>query len=225
MIKDKPLNFVLIGRSGSGKGTQAKFLMEHFGNLAYISTGDLLRNLAEIDTAVGQRIQKVLAAGGLPSDDLAITLWMYEISYRVKENEGILADGFPRRLDEAIALDKFLNFLEREGNTFYLLIDVSREEAFNRLLKRRICKNCGKVIPWVGEYKNLVVCDKCGSELMNRPDDTSEAINNRMDYYDNTVTEVVKYYENRDNFIRINGEQSIEDVFEDILKALGPKLQ
>lgn len=216
----KPLNLSLIGRSGSGKGTQAELLREHFGNLFYISTGDLFRDLSKADTDSGKRVKKILQEGRLPYDDLATTLWMYEIAYKVRENQGIMADGFPRRLNEAKNFDQFLEFLERKENTFYILIDISREEAFDRLSKRRICKNCGQLIPWVGEFKNLKVCDKCGGELLNRPDDTSEAINNRLDYYDERVVEVVKYYEDQGKLIKINGEQPIEKVFNDILKAI-----
>lgn len=216
----KPLNFVLIGRSGSGKGTQAKLLMEHFGNFYYISTGDLFRGLAKADTDVGDHIRKLLKTGGLPSDDLATMLWMHEIAYNVKKDQGIMADGFPRRLPEAKNLDRFLEFLDRKDATFYLLIDISREEAFNRLTKRRICKKCGKLIPWVGEFKKLKVCDACSGELVTRPDDAEEAINNRLDYYEENVVPVVKYYEQQGKLIKINGEQPIEKVFEDILKAI-----
>jgi adenylate kinase len=216
----KPYNFILIGKSGSGKGTQAKLLMEKFGNLYYISTGDLLRSLIKTGSDMGKRIKKILDSGGLPSDDIATTLWMYEISFNVKEDQGILADGFPRRLPEAKNLDKFLEFLERKDFTFYILVDISREEAFNRLAKRRQCKKCGRLIPWIGEFKKLEVCDKCGGELVTRPDDVPEAINNRLDYYEENVVPVVEYYEKKGKLTKINGDQPIESVFQDILKAI-----
>lgn len=216
----KTLNFTLIGRSGSGKGTQAKLLMKHFGNLYYVYTGDLFRDLAKADTDTGKRIKKIIEKGGLPFDELATTLWMHKIAYNIKENQGIIFDGSPRRLDEAKSLDEFMEFLERKENTFNILIDISRKEAFNRLSKRRICKKCERLIPWVGEFKKLKVCDKCGGELVTRPDDTSEAINNRLDFYDKRVVEVIDYYGKQNRLIRINGEQSIEDVFQDILRAI-----
>jgi adenylate kinase len=196
--------------------------MEHFGkeNFFYVATGDLFRNLAQYDTDVGKRIKKVLAEGGLPFDDLATTLWMHEIAFNMKENQGLMADGFPRRLDEGKALDEFLEFLERKENTFYLLIDISRQEAFDRLTKRRICKNCGELIPWVGEFKKLEKCHKCGGELINRPDDRQEAIENRMNYYEEKVVPAIKYYEEKGILIKINGDQPIENVFKDILKAI-----
>lgn len=220
MTPSNPKNFTIIGRSGCGKGTQAKLLIEHFGNLFYISTGDLFRNLAKAETDTSIRVKKILSEGGLPFDDLATMLWMHEVAFNVKPQQGVLFDGAPRRLEEAKNLDNFFEFLERKENTFNILIDISREEAFNRLSKRRICKKCGKLIPWVGKFKDLEKCDDCGGELMARFDDTEEAINNRLDFYDQRVSEVVEYFKSQNRLIIINGEQSIESVFEDILKAL-----
>ena len=219
-MNEKPLNFVLIGRSGSGKGTQAELLKERFPNLVHIITGDLFRKLGSMDTDTSHTIKKILEAGGLPLDDIATTLWMHEIAFNVKKDQGILADGFPRRLAEAKNLDRFLKFLDRKNNTFYLLIDISRQEAFDRLTKRRICNKCGKLIPWVGKFRKLKVCDRCGGELITRLDDNIKAIKNRLDYFDKNVLPVVKYYEKQKKLIKINGEQSIEDVFKDILKIL-----
>jgi adenylate kinase len=216
----KPLNFILIGRSGSGKGTQADFLIKHFGNLRYFSTGDMFRNLAKSDSVVSTKIREIISKGGLPPDSLATMLWMHEISFKVKAGEGILADGFPRRLPEAKKLDEFLKFLGRANSTFYFLIDISREDSFNRLTKRRQCRKCGRLIPWVGEFKKLETCDKCGGELITRPDDFPEAINNRLDFYEENVIQVIEYYEGKGKLIKINGDQSLEDVFKDILKAL-----
>ena len=219
----KPFNFTLIGRSGCGKGTQAKLLMKHFGNLYHIAAGDLFRDLARTESDTGKRIRKILEEGGLPLEDLAISLWMHELAYKIREDQGFILDGVPRRVEEAKALDRFLEFLERKETTFNILLDISREEAFNRLSKRRICKKCGRLIPWIGEFKKLKVCDKCSGPLVTRPDDTPEAINNRLDFYDNTVIKVVKYYEEQNRLIKINGEQPIEDVFKDILEALKQK--
>lgn len=216
----KPYNFVLMGRSGCGKGTQAKLLMEKYKNLYYISTGDLFRNLAKADTDVGAKIRKITEAGGLPFDDLATTLWMHEISYNVKEDQGIIADGMPRRLSEAENFDRFMDFLERSKNVFYLLIDISRQEAYDRLTKRRICKKCGKLIPWIGEFKKLEKCDECGGELFSRPDDNPQAIDNRLNYYEDKVVQVLDYYKKDNRLITINGDQPIDDVFNDILKAI-----
>ncbi len=190
MTDKKLLNFVFIGRSGCGKGTQAKLVMEHFPNLVYISTGDLMRDLAKQKTDVGQRIKEILDKGGLPFDDIATSLWMREISYKVRSDQGIIADGFPRRLNEAQNLDNFLDWLGRKENTKVLLVDVSREEAFKRLEKRA------------------------------RGDDTEEQINNRLDYYEERVVPAINYYKEQGRLIKINGELSVEGVFKDILEKI-----
>ena len=217
----KPINFILLGRSGSGKGTQAQFLKEHFKNLYYISSGNLFRGLMKTETQTAKKIKEIVDNGNLPGDEIATMLWMHHISFNVRENQGILTDGFPRRVQEAKNLDNFLDFLNRKEKTFVLLIDISRQEAFDRLTKRRICKECGQLIPWVGELRNIKVCNKCGGELISRVDDTPNAINNRMDYYEENVVPVVEYYEKLGRLIKIDGEQSIKDVFKSILKALG----
>lgn len=190
MSETKPLNFFLIGRSGCGKGTQAKLLMEKFSNLAYISTGDFMRELASKDTDAGMRIKAILDKGGLPFDDIATTLWMREIAYRVKVDQGIMGDGFPRRLNEAQNLDRFLNWLERKESRRILLVDIGRAEAFKRLKAR------------------------------GRGDDSDTEINNRLDFYEERVVPVIDHYREQKCLIEINGEQSVAKVFEEILAKI-----
>jgi adenylate kinase len=213
-------SFALIGRSGCGKGTQANLLKNHFGNLFRISTGDMLRNLAKLDTSAGKSAKKILESGGLIPDFMIIGLWMRELCLNLKDDQGILFDGALRRLIEAEQADAFLDFVGKKDKFFPILLDISREEAFDRLTKRRLCKNCGKIIPWVGEYKNMEKCDSCGGELENRKDDKPESINNRLDFFDTEVMQVINYYKKNNRLITVNGEQSIENVFKDILQAI-----
>lgn len=188
--KKKILNFILIGPPGSGKGTQAKLLLKRFKNYYYISTGKLFRRLAETKTDVGERIKKVVESGGLPFDDLATTLWMYEIAFNVKKNQGIVADGFPRRLQEAKDLDDFLQFLDRKKNTYFFLIDISEKEALKRLPKR------------------------------GRADDETKDIKKRFRLYGKRTIPAINYFKKQGFLIKINGEQPIEKVFKDILKVI-----
>ena len=191
MEKTKPLNFVFIGRSGSGKGTQAKLLLDHFPDMIYVSTGDLMRDLAKYDTDAGKRIKELLDEGGLAFDDMATSLWMYTISHTVKSDQGIIGDGFPRRLIEAQNLDRFLDWLERKEQTRVLLIDISREEALKRL------------------------------KLRGREDDVEdEDIKNRLDYFEEKVVPVIEYYQDQNRLIQINGEQTREEVFQEILQKI-----
>ena len=223
MTNKKNYNFVLIGRSGCGKGTQAKLLQEKFGNFYYLSSGALFRDLSQQDTVAGNKMKKEMKAGTLPFDTLAVALWMRDIAYNLKEDQGLMLDGAPRRLNEAIKLDAFIKWLGREKETFIILLDISRQEAFNRLTKRRTCKSCGRLIPWVGEFKNLKACDLCQGELETRLDDTPEAINNRLDYFEERVVAVIDYFEKKGSLIKVNGDQPIDDVFKDILRAIGEK--
>ena len=137
----KPLSFALIGRSGCGKGTQADLLMKHFGNLLYISTGDLLRNLAKLDTSAGKAAKEIMTKGELIPDFMIIGLWMRELNINLKDDQGVLFDGAFRRLIEAEQADEYFSLLGRKDNFFPILIDISKEEAFDRLTKRRICKS------------------------------------------------------------------------------------
>lgn len=221
----KTFNFILLGRSGSGKGTQAKLLMDKYSYLYFLSTGDLFRDLLKQKTDVGMKVKKMVEAGELPMSEIAVTLWMYDIFYKVRQDQGIVFEGSPRRLEEAKDLDKLFDFLERKDNTFCILVDISKQEAFNRLTKRRVCKKCSTVIPYYvkGNFKELKKCHECGGELVVRKDDNEESIENRMEYFEQSVVPVIKYYEKQGRLIRINGEQSIQDVFKDILKAIDDK--
>ncbi len=145
---------------------------------------------------------------------------MREICNNLKDDQGILLDGAPRRVIEAQAMDEFMDFLGRKDSFFPILLDISREEAFNRLTRRRICKNCGKLIPWVGDFKKMEKCDACGGELFSRADDSPQTINNRLDYYEEKVVEVINYYKEKDKLITINGNQPIEKVFQVLLAAI-----
>ena len=190
MNKSKPVNLILFGRSGSGKGTQAELLAKHFNNVLHVSTGDLMRDLAAHDTDAGTKIKEVLDSGGLPFDYMATTLWMHEISYKLKKNESLVCDGMPRRLNEAENLYDFLSWLERIENTKALIIEISREEAIKRLGKR------------------------------GRGDDDKDAINKRLDWYEDRVVPAINFFKDKGLIININGEQSIEDVFKEILEKI-----
>ncbi|MFH1129197.1 MAG: nucleoside monophosphate kinase [Patescibacteria group bacterium] len=217
-FKKKIYNFILLGPQGCGKGTQARLLLNKFKNLSYISSGDLFRKLSNQDSDAGKRVKKVVNSGGLPIDDIAITLWMHEILFNVKVRQGILLDGAPRRVSESKDLNELFDFLERKKNTIVFIIDISEEESIGRLTKRRMCKKCGQIIPWVGKYKELKRCDKCGGGLIKRIDDDIDGIKMRLKLYKEQTVPAINYLkEKKFKVTIINGEQSIENVFKDIL--------
>lgn len=179
-----------MGPPGSGKGTQAKRLLKRFKGYHYISTGQLFRKLIKENTDAGQRVKEIVESGGLPYDDLATTLWMYNIAFNVKRNQGIVADGFPRRLQEAKDLDNFLTFLQRKKNTIIFLLEISEEEALKRLPKR------------------------------GRADDEKRDIKRRFNVYRKKTIPALNYFQKQGPLIKINGEQPRPKVFQDILKAI-----
>jgi len=219
----EPKVYTLLGRAGCGKGTQAKLLVEKFG-LIYIGSGELLRQRVKQNDFTGQKTDLTMKAGDLAPTCLIFMLWinrLEEIKKAADANfKGLIFDGSPRKLIEAQLLEESLAWYGWDRNFKALLIDISRLEAFDRLTKRRQCAKCGQLIPYVGVYKNLDVCDKCGGELVIRQDDTPEAINQRLDLFDQEVLPVIEFYEKKGLLIKINGEQSIEDVRKEILEKI-----
>ena len=213
--------YALLGRAGCGKGTQAKLLMEHFG-LFYIGSGELLRGIAKVGSFSGQKADRIMKVGDLVPTSLIFMLWINRLEELKKKPDfsGIVFDGCPRKLAEAQLLQEALNWYEWDKNFKVILIDISRGESSKRLAKRRQCAKCGQLIPYVGAYKDFIVCDRCGGELVARPDDTPEAINQRLDLFDQEVMPVVEYFEKQGRLVRVNGEQSIEDVQKEILAKI-----
>lgn len=219
----EPKIYTLLGRAGCGKGTQAKLLMEHFG-LFYIGSGELLRSRAKQEDFTGHKTNAIMKTGELVPTSLIFMLWINQLEEIKKERrddlKGIIFDGSPRKLIEMQLLEESLKWYEWDKNFKAILVDISREEAFNRLTRRRQCAKCGQLIPYVGSYKDLVVCDKCGGELVVRVDDKPEAINQRLDLFDREVVPVIDYYEKKGLLVRINGEQPIADVQKEILAKI-----
>ncbi len=195
----KPINIILIGPPGSGKGTQAKLLLKKFKKLYYVYPGEIFRKLFSLNTDAGNRIKKIGEKGGLQSEDFAITLWMHEISFNVKENQGFLLDGSPRKTRESESLYDFLKFLDRIKTTKLFFINISKKESYNRL-SNRIDAKTGKAIK--------------------RADDSKKRIDLRWKLYEQDTVPAINLIRKHIKFIKINGEQSIENVFKDIVKAI-----
>ncbi|MBU2220078.1 nucleoside monophosphate kinase, partial [Patescibacteria group bacterium] len=155
---------------------------------------------------------------------LLFILWINRLEEIKKQKdddfEGIIFDGSPRKLIEMHLLEEALSWYEWDKNFKAILVDISREEAFNRLTKRRQCAKCGHSIPYMDEYKNLTSCDKCGGELFVRQDDKPEAINQRLGLFEQEVRPVVEFYEKKGLLVKVNGEQAIEKVQKEILEKI-----
>ncbi len=213
---------ILLGRQGSGKGTQAKLLANEFG-LEYIGSGDLLRGFFEGTTFSAKKTKEVMKRGDYVPTPLIFRLWMDKLEFLKNRGgtlAGIVLDGSPRKMLEAKLLDQALTWYEWEKEIQVILIEISRETAFDRLTKRRICEKCGKIIPWVGTFKDLKSCDACGGKLITRADDTPEGINSRLDLFESETVPVIEYYKKAGKVSALNGEQSIENVYRDVKAAI-----
>jgi adenylate kinase len=220
--KKSPKIIIVIGPQGSGKGTQAKLLQKKFG-LEYLGSGDAVRKRQKVKDFTGRKLLDISwRKGELIPSFLISQLWAGKLEDLKKRSHfnGIILDGWTRILVEAQMLDEALEWYEWDKNVKVLLINISRKESFNRLTKRRQCKKCGRLIPWIGEFKNLKKCDKCGGELFVRRDDSMAAIKMRLEEYKKETIPAINYYKKQKKLIEINGEQSIENVFKEILRKI-----
>lgn len=219
--KKNPLIIAILGKAGSGKGTQAKLLCNKF-DLEYFGSGDALRKRRKTKDFTGKKLWEVMDRGALVPSFVITKIWLdeFEKFKKKKKFKGLLSDGSPRKLLEAKYFNDALEWYDWNKQVKVFLIDISRKEAFKRLTKRRQCKNCKRLIPWLGEFKKLKNCDKCGGQLIVRSDDKEAAIKKRLQEYKDEVVPVLNYFKKQKRLIKINGEQSIENVFRDVLKAL-----
>jgi len=213
------LRTILLGPPGAGKGTQAVKIVEKY-NVPHISTGDIFRENIKNGTELGKKAQEYMNKGELVPDDLVIDL----ATSRLLEPDcanGFLLDGFPRTVYQAEKLDEFLAAHDSKIDVV-LDIAVEKEELITRLTGRRVCKTCGASFHVVSvPPKQEGICDFCGGELIQRADDNLETVTNRIEVYEAQTMPLVDYYENAGNIAHINGAASLEDVFGDIVKAIG----
>jgi len=218
--KANPLIVIILGKAGSGKGTQAKLLVKRFG-LEYFGSGDALRKRRIIKDFTGKKLIKVMGKGKLVPTFIISKLWINELEkFKQKKINGFVSDGSPRMMIEAELFDEALDWYEWQKSKKVILIDISQKESLKRLIKRRICKDCKRLIPWLGKFREIKKCDKCGGSLITRTDDKPAAIKKRLEEFKKEVIPVLNYYKKQEKLIKINGEQSIEKVFEDILRVL-----
>ena len=210
------MNLVLLGPPGSGKGTQAERIAEEF-NLKVFSTGNILRQLAKEETLLGRKIKEILRRGELVPEEI-----MAEIlaDFLAKEKrEGILFDGYPRNLEQAKILTLHLEKLG--GVSLAIYLKVRLQVVVKRLGSRRICPNCGAVYNLETKPpKRENVCDSCGSRLVQREDEKPAAIRKRLAVFERETLPVLEFFKKEGNLVTIDGEVSIEAVYQEIKEEI-----
>ena len=215
---------IIFGPPGSGKGTQASLLRKKFG-YEYIGSGDLLRTRTKRKDYTGEKIKEVIDSGRRVPTPIIFKIWMDKLeSFKNKKNlRGFVIDGSPRTVSEAEMLEQALEWYGWNRNKKVISIDIPLKEIINRLTKRKMCKKCGRIIPYFGEFIKLKKCDECGGNLVKRADDNLKGVRERLAWFKTDVLPIVAYYRKKKMIIAINGKQSIENVAKDILKALNKK--
>lgn len=212
------MDIILFGIQGSGKGTQGKILKERY-DMVYFETGAQLRRLSNEDSELGKKVNEIISAGHLVPNEIVMEI-VEDFIKNVPEGKSVIWDGVPRKMVQAETLDALL---DREGREYKaVILDLTEEEALNRLTKRRVCSGCKEVYPVM---YNKDECEKCGGELTIRHDDNPESIKNRLHAYATETKPVIDMYEEEEKLIRVNGEQSIEDVTEELSEKLDPILK
>ena len=203
------MNILMIGASGSGKGTQAKILVEKYG-FCHLSMGDVLKEQVKLQTEEGKLIDSYQKNGNLVPLEITVRALMNKINGTQNTN-GYLLDGFPRTLEQVKALTLKVD----------LVLDFQNDlkKLHDRLVNRRVCSVCNTNSP-VSKLKDGK-CPECGGEVYQRTDDNDASIQKRIDFYKKEVLPVVDYYKNNGyNVVTINADKSIEEVASQIESAI-----
>ncbi len=212
------MNIILIGAQGSGKGTQAEMLTQALG-IPHVASGDLFRKAFDEKTELGLKAKAYLDRGELVPDEITVAM----VLSRLKEADcakGVLLDGFPRTIAQAEALDRGLEEMGRQID-LAVYLNVPREELLHRLSGRYICRANQHVYNINTRPPKVAgVCDLDGSELYQRPDDTGEAVQKRLDIFYNETIQLLNYYSGQGKLVEVNGNQSIEQVQAELLQAI-----
>ncbi|TFZ41837.1 adenylate kinase [Soehngenia longivitae] len=212
------MRLILLGPPGAGKGTQASAIVKRY-NIPHISTGDIFRLNIKENTPLGKEVKSYLDAGILVPDELVVDI----VKDRLKKSDcanGFILDGYPRTINQAEVLDKELAKMGIELDAVInIFLDV--QLLIERAVGRRLCKNCGatyhiKFHP----PKQDGICDICGRELYQRDDDKEETVKKRIEVYLTQTKPLIEYYKDKDILVNIDGAQSIEDTFNEIINAL-----
>lgn len=212
------MKVILLGAPGAGKGTIAKVLTQYDGSVQ-ISTGDILRAAVAAGTELGKLAEATMKAGDLVSDELIMGI----MRERLRQDDckaGYLLDGFPRTIPQAEALKVLLGDIDEKLDCA-LELDVPREVIIDRLTTRRTCTQCGEIYNVKSKpSKQEGICDVCGGDIVQRDDETEEAILNRLQVYSEQTAPLIDFYRDEGLLLSIQGSDSSQ-----VLEALKSRLE
>lgn len=207
-----------MGPPGAGKGSQSSRIVKRY-NMPSISTGQMFRDAYNKGEKIGVEAMKFIKKGELVSDDITNEIVRLRLSEEDAETNFLL-DGYPRTVNQAIALDKML---EGMGSKLDAVINIlsSHDVLFERMEQRRVCKQCGATyhLKFMKPQEDGV-CDICGGELYQRPDDTHESVERRLEIYESKTKPLLDYYDDKNILYNVNGMQEFDKVTDDIILVL-----
>jgi len=218
-LAPKP-RLVLLGKQGAGKGTQAARLAEHYES-ARVSTGDMFRAQAVQGTAFGLEAKRFMDAGELVPDEIVVGVIEECMVPGGALGNGFVLDGFPRTVPQAKELDRVLGSWPLD---LVIDLDVPREIVLDRIAGRRVCENCQRTYHVNMPPTHPWVCDTCGGNVRQRDDDTEEAVERRLQLYEDETVPIIDYYRARGLLVRVDGVGDGDDVFERLVKVTADRL-
>jgi adenylate kinase len=212
---------VLLGKQGAGKGTQAARLAERYG-IAHVATGDLFRSAAAAGTPAGREAEEFMNRGDLVPDDLTLRIVEERFAEDGLIDQGFVLDGFPRTLPQAEKLEAVL-----EGHPLDLVInlDVPTEIVLDRIAGRRVCEKCGTPYHVSAPPKDDWTCDVCGGHVVQRDDDTEDAVMRRLELYDEETVPIIDFYRKLGKLVVIDGVGDSDDVFARLVAQVDQRVQ
>ena len=205
------MKLVFIGPPGAGKGTQAAKICARY-DIPHISTGVLMRNEIKSKTELGNQIAECISNGELVPDGMTVDLLKKRLDSPDCE-KGFLLDGFPRTIAQAEELCEIAPIDKA------ILLDLAFDKLVERMSGRRICPNCENTSHVNAEGYNGV-CEKCSAEFVQRPDDDENVVRNRIVVYEKQTKPLIDYYEKHGKLIRIEANQTVDQVFKSICEKL-----
>jgi adenylate kinase len=215
------VRLVVLGKQGAGKGTQCVRLSHHYV-VPHVSTGDMLRGEVKAKTPFGLRAQSTMDQGELIPDDLVMEMVGRRLAERDARGRGFVLDGCPRTTAQAKGLE---DIVYPFGLDLVVNLEVDTALVMKRLASRRVCVDCGANYSTAAPPMVNWTCDVCGGEVVQREDDTEEAIGRRLDLYEAETAPLIAWYSDRDLLVPVNGTGSPDAVTRRIVGAIDTRRQ
>jgi adenylate kinase len=210
------VRLVVLGKQGAGKGTQCVRLSHHYV-VPHISTGDMLRAAVKTGSSLGLKVRETMENGELLGDDLIIEMVAERLAEPDARARGFILDGCPRTTQQA---ESVAALLTPGALDLTVDIEVPTAQALRRLASRRVCTDCGANYSVSSPPKVNWMCDVCGGEVIQRQDDTEDAIRRRLELYERQTTPLIEWYESRGQLAKVSGVGSPDAVLRRIIRGV-----